>query len=317
MIKKSIIAWNAHTIRAEDILSDFSKEAKHIPKKCIVALSNISHLDVNHSSSHKKLATTIRRTAPRLDAYAKNLMQRVKTGFRCVVVKKLPFSELPQEIRNHFIVGFCSLMGNPTPTDQIHKKIIWPVAVDAKNTDGYLTFSQHNHKAGFHTDSQYFVYPEDVATLWCVYPDKYGMGINGLIDGRYVVQQLATLADSPSILQTLLTTIFPFRVPTIFMKHKGMVPPEITKAPILAPMPFIRYRLDAILEGFRSQKKIPTKKQQKALDAIEAILKKDTNAFNVFLEKNDILMVNNHEVMHSRSSFRDKERLLLRVRFNF
>lgn len=293
------------------------QECGHIPPKLIEKLSDLKDIDINEANNHKAITKVIVNEFPQLYEYAKEVKQRLNNGLRWMVIENMHFNDLPLVVRDAFIVGFCALMGNPTPTDQIRKQIIWPVTVDKNIKTKITTFSQHNGEASFHTDTQYFEHPETIATLWCVAPDKNGEGVNALVDGRYIVQQLAALQNGPNILQTLFTNCYPFRVPTIFTRSADDDKPEITNACIMGTTPFIRYRLDTILEGIKSLKLSLQSHEQQALDAIERIVGDPQSQAKVFLKKGDILLTNNHEILHSRTAFSDTDRLLLRVRFNF
>lgn len=317
MDKSGIKIWGKATVNETDFYSDFLDECGSLPAILIDKLAALSGIDIDDHHNHKKITSVLKRFFPPLAIFAKSIKIRLQSGVRFVVIKNIGFIDLPLTVRDIFIVGFCSLMGKSTPTDQIRKQIIWPVTVDAKSKDKFLTFSQHNHEAGFHTDTQYFPFPEDVATLWCISPDKYGEGVNALVDGRFIVRELAALPSGADVLQTLFTNQYPFRVPTIFTKTRDDNRPECTEATILGVKPFIRYRADTIKEGFHVLKIHPQPKEKYALDMVEKIAMDPKSQVRLLLQKDEVLLTNNHEILHSRDSFRDTKRLLLRVRFNF
>ncbi len=317
MKNPKIKIWRKANLKRSAFYSDFSKECGVIPVKLIEALAALGSIDIDDHSNHAIITDVFKTFSPRLLTYAQNIKLRLQNDFRFIVLKNVGFVNLPPTVRDIFVVGFCALMGKPTPTDQIRKQIIWPVTVDKKSKVTFVTFSQHNHEASFHTDTQYFPAPEEVATLWCVTPDKNGQGVNALVDGRYVLQQLALLPDGGTILQTLFTHTYPFRVPTIFTKTRDDNRPELNRAAVFGNKPFIRYRFDTINEGFRVLRLSPQPEEKYALDMLEKIVADDKSQVRILLKKDEVMLTNNHEILHSRDSFKDINRLLLRVRFNF
>lgn len=52
----------------------------------------------------------------------------------------------------------------------------------------------------------------------------------------------------------------------------------------------------------------------KALEVVEEILNNPKEEVKLFLNENEVIFMNNHELLHNRSSYSDEERYLIRVR---
>lgn len=57
-----------------------------------------------------------------------------------------------------------------------------------------------------------------------------------------------------------------------------------------------------------------TNEQHEALKVVDEILNNPKEEFKLFLNKDEVIFINNHELLHSRSNYYDKERHLIRVR---
>ena len=57
-----------------------------------------------------------------------------------------------------------------------------------------------------------------------------------------------------------------------------------------------------------------TKEQEYALEVVEGVLSYPGEEIKLFLNGNEVIFMNNHELLHNRSSYFDKERHLIRVR---
>jgi len=107
-----------------------------------------------------------------------------------VVLKGVNFNSLDEKIRDVFILGFTSSIGYSTPTDQMNKKVLWPVKAETNPIVKNLTFSQRLGEAQYHTDAQYSKNPEELLSLWCLKSDKNGEGISGLISADYLISEI-------------------------------------------------------------------------------------------------------------------------------
>lgn len=266
------------------------------------------------------VSKSLRDSSPEVYKLAIHTRDKILGDVGFAILQGVGFLSLPDPIRDLFILGFTAIMGYATATDKVKKKVLWPVKVESNPILKNLTFSQRLGEAAYHTDTQYFKYPEEMFSLWCICPDKNGDGANGLVDVRYIIEILDATLEGKNILDTLANTDFPFIVPSVFTAEASDEAVEVYFAPILSmgdnDSPTIRYRRDAIDRGVVAAGIMLTQKQRYAIDTLDQILAEPRIGFRLFLEKEEVLFVNNHKLLHSRSDFKDPERHLIRIRFN-
>ncbi len=232
------------------------------------------------------------------------------------VIKNLPIDKMSAEDFRLFVIGFSTLFGEPTKTDKKLGKVAWPIKPDPSATGSNLTFSQHNGEAELHTDTQYFDKPENIATLYCVNPDKNYGGVNSFVNIRHVERNMRSTEDGETSWKVLGDTLFPFRVPTVFTESTNDKEIEIVYKPIVSPEIPVRYRKDTIQNAIRTGRATITNEQSSALEQFEKALNNPDLALSSFLNRGDALFVNNHTIFHARTSFEDYNRFLYRVRIN-
>ncbi len=258
------------------------------------------------------MSELIKMHLPWLATLWQTIRQRIDAGLRFVIVDGMGFEDMNEDARTNFILGFCYLIWIPSPTDKIRKQIAWDVKARTTNHSN-RTFSEHDGEAEYHTDSQFYPDPEKYFSLWTVQHARDGGGISWLIDGRKLIEFLE--AKSPVALSTLRDKLFPFRVPSIFTKDGNDECIEVLQAPILGENPMIRYRKDTLQKWIIATSQLDSS-QEWALNELEEAIKSDNLSLNFFLKRGDVIFGNNHELLHSRSSFIDHWRHLVRVRMN-
>lgn len=232
------------------------------------------------------------------------------------VLKNLPIDKMSTEDFRLFVIGFSALFGQPTKTDKKLGKVAWQIKPDPKATGSNLTFSQHNSEAQLHTDTQYFDQPENIATLYCINPDRNFDGVNSLVNINKIEESMRSTPQGEASLQILRDTLFPFRVPTVFTNSRDDNEIEIIHKPIISNEIPIRYRKDTIQNAIKTGKVSITNEQRKALEEFENALNNPDFATSNFLNRGEALFVNNQTTLHARTSFEDYERFLYRVRIN-
>ena len=262
------------------------------------------------------VADTLTKAVPEIRDIAQDARDRILGDMRFVVVRGLGFTELPEPIRDLYILGFTAHMGVATPTDQVKKKVLWPIKADMNPQVKNLTFSQTLGEAAYHTDTQYFAEPEEMFGLWCLQPDRNGDGVSGLVDGRFLVEELSKTEEGRKMLAIFMHTEFPFRVPSVFTTSGTDDTVEVFMAPILAERPFIRYRRETLDKGVAATGKQLQPEQLGAVEYLDKRLHDEDVAYSFLIHAGEVAFANNYELLHSRSDFQDPERHLIRVRMN-
>lgn len=271
--------------------------------------------DIFHNADFQHaVASRLRETSEKVHDAAQEIRERLFRRHRFCVVQDTNFTSYPDDIRDLFVLGMSKLIGEPTVTDQVTNTVLWPVRAVANPGMANLTFSQTQDEAEYHTDTQYFPKPEETFGLWSVNPDKNGDGVSGVIDGRELVRRIEQSDGGTEVVQILKETLFPFRVPSVFTASASDATIEVHEAPILSVDPYIRYRRETIEKGLKIAGRKLSKDEEFALRRIEEEITQPDIAYTFFLEKGDVVFMNNHELLHSRTAFTDPNRYLIRVR---
>ncbi|MEK9160188.1 MAG: TauD/TfdA family dioxygenase [Patescibacteria group bacterium] len=273
-------------------------------------LEAISHLPIGDID--EKVRSSIK-----FQSFAQAVIQRLNEGTRFCLAEGLAFEEFENspELMQAYMVAISNLIGVTTCTDRVKKNIVWPIKADPTQTGDNLTYSEHQGHAGLHTDTQYFPEPESGVSLWCLNPDKNGEGESILVDARMAIHELIArgLRDSVEILSREKV---PFRVPTAFTATATEDSLEIFSAPIIGESPYIRYRRETIERAYTMNPKEKDQSIAQAMDHLDEVLNDPSLQIRFNLRRGQVLFLNNHEILHGRTSFSDLERHLLRIRFN-
>lgn len=238
--------------------------------------------------------------------------RKLKGGIRFAILEGLRFQDIADPIlRDQYILNVCKSMGLPRPTDQKNHTIIWPVQAKAGMNYNNSTYSEHPDRADMHTDTQYFFQPEVAMSLWCIHPSSDGGGESILVDGRRLVEDIVA-EGRESLIDVLRESVFPFEVPSIFTKDEA----EFFVGPIIGENPFIRYRRQTIDRARANPKYSLENRHLQAINELDTYLSQPSRHARFLLKRGQVLFVNNHEVLHGRTSFADLDRLLLRIRFD-
>lgn len=212
-------------------------------------------------------------------------------------------------------IDLCKKIGQPIGHDR-NGKIVWDIKPRQPDTykKGVVTFSEHNHEADLHTDSQYSEYPEDYFALLTLKPASCGGGESSLLSLPAILEELQLTAEGLQHLRVLEKTKFPFIVPRAFQK-KNSKGPEFSFGTIIRPNE-IRFRIDTVEKALAYDPGFCTAEQVEAFDFLKDLIRNSSKTKNLFLKRNDLIFINNKTMLHGRGSFKDRKRHLLRIRMN-
>lgn len=197
--------------------------------------------------------------------------------------------------------------GRPSRTNPHHPRLAWPVTPDLSTTR--TTFSQTSGEAGMHTDSQYFQEPEPLFALFCLRADAPGLGSNQLVDLRALIYRLER--ERPELVQQLREP-YPFRVPSIFCRSGRDEEVELLWAPIVSEG-ILRYRLDTLEDACALPGVSISDPQREALQVLSEEIERAPR-LQYHLQPGELLLVDNHRMLHARTAFTSPHRFLYRVR---
>lgn len=284
--------------------------------KIFEGMTDVSNEVKNSTEYCEAVARRFAASHPLAKELARDIQDRLDRDPRFVVVDGLDFHLLPADVRDAFILGLCTLVGNPTRTDKVEGKIIWDVMPREYLGHTNTTFSEHNGEAEFHTDSQFFPDPERYFSLWSLKHASDRGGVNGLLDARMVTRKLVGERLGIEAMITLSETELPFRVPTVFTEEGRDDIAEVLMAPVFTSRPYMRYRKDTLQKGLIAKGMQLEPNISRALRQLESIIGNQDLVLKHFLQMGQVLFGNNHEILHNRTSFVDQKRHLLRVRMN-
>jgi alpha-ketoglutarate-dependent taurine dioxygenase len=244
-----------------------------------------------------------------IGSMAKNSM--MNEGF--IVFRNFHFDLNNLDSTKRSLIRLCELIGTPISHDQ-NNSIVWDIKPNSNSNGLVKTYSEHNHAAELHTDSQYSEYPEDTFALLSLKKAQCGGGLSHLQSLVDVSRELNALPDGEKIINTLSSTDYPFIVPNVFKKGNSKEH-EFNFGPILRQNE-IRFRIDTFEKAFDFNKSFCTDDQLYAYTQLKKIVTNPDNRMEFMMEPGDLIFINNKTMLHGRSSFDDSDRHMLRIRMN-
>jgi alpha-ketoglutarate-dependent taurine dioxygenase len=218
------------------------------------------------------------------------------------------FAGLPVAERDRLAVAVAAALGTPSPVGDATGTVVWDVRprpdLPAGQRAGNISVS--SGEACLHTDSTFSARPERWFLLWCVRPAADG-GASVLVDSAAVVSRMQAGRARRQALDVLMARDVPMwdgrRVLPVRVLHRegdGTVK--------------VRYRADLLREGLARAGVAEGEPVAAALRTLAAELDDAASRLVVPLAADDLLIVDNHRVLHARQAFTDPRRHLLRVR---
>ena len=231
------------------------------------------------------------------------------TGF--VVVKNLPFQNYQRPILDYMFASLSLCLGSLTVHNSSNNPI-WDVTPRSHTGGREPTFSELNDEAPLHTDSAFRILPEKYFALWTIQAARDG-GNSTAIKVEKLIDFCQQSTSGRRCIDILYSRKFPFCVPPAFANQNQS---EIIQAPILADSPLIRFRIDTLMKGFKHHPELATPERLWAVKYFERAIRNYPNKLEFKLNDGDVVFFNNHTMLHGRTAFSDRKRLLLRIRIH-
>lgn len=199
----------------------------------------------------------------------------------------------------------CEKIGKLREHNEGKADYVWPIKTVESNSQ-IKTFSEHNDEAQLHTDTQYRAIPERYMTLSCIQEAKCGGGETILLDSLKIFEEI----KSDSALLSKLKQKFPIAIPDIFVIDDR----KYIEETIISEYPKFRFRYDTFLKGLALKQPENFEDLKNTLDEFNSKLQNSKHIQKLKLKKGDIILIDNHRMLHGRTSFTDTDRLLYRVR---
>jgi hypothetical protein len=286
-----------------------------VPTKFIASIAEISgdfHNKISGSTTviQKALEGAIAEQFPPLLDLGSKIASYLNSQEGFVIVKHLPFLDYPRPLVDWLFLALTACLGKLTVHNDV-KQLIWEVTPRTLVSSREPTFSELNVAAPWHTDSAFRRYPEAYFGLFAMKTAKIG-GHSLVMQADKAIAALRKTDEGEQCLAILRSEIFPFRVPPAFTGVDKTT--NVIYAPILRTSPLIRFRFDSIVSGFKACPELLTPTRLWALNYFHHFLESFDSKFEIKLDEGDIIFINNHKLLHGRTAFVDRDRLLLRAR---
>ncbi|MEG4321035.1 MULTISPECIES: TauD/TfdA family dioxygenase [unclassified Microcoleus] len=211
-----------------------------------------------------------------------------------------------------FFTKLSSHIGTLVPHNFGQSDFVWEIKPKLSN---YLiqTFSEHNKAAPLHTDSQYRNLPEKYMALLVFRQAECAGGETLLLDFSLVFNELRQSISGREMIEFACQENFAIAVPTIFHAEDKT---EYIYSSLISKIPLIRYRYDTLKTGLELIKRSHVKDFAEKLQAFNDLIHRSRYSSSLLLDNGEAIFVDNHRMLHGRSSFLDRNRLLLRIRMN-
>lgn len=211
-----------------------------------------------------------------------------------------------------FFTKLSSQIGTLAPHNFGQSDFLWEIKPKSSNSI-IKTFSEHNKAAPLHTDSQYRNLPEKYMALLVFRQAECKGGETILLDFQLVFNELKQSIFGRKMIEFACQEKFPIAVPTIFQTENKT---EYIYSSLISNIPLIRYRYDTLKTGLELIKRSHVKDFAEKLQAFNNLIYQSRYCSSLLLDNGEAIFVDNHRMLHGRSSFFDSNRLLLRIRMN-
>ena len=227
------------------------------------------------------------------------VLDALHTGRGFAIIEHLPVEHYTRDEARaaYWIIGQC--LGVPFEQN-IEGTLLYDVRDTGRDVKSGARFSVTNAESSFHTDGAFGTQVPELVGLLCIKTARSG-GRSQLISACAVHNILHLQA--PDVLNTLYSSFY-------FDRRGQYLPGEapITKTPIFSwdkQTLMMRYLHYYIQEGHREAGMPFTPEQERALEAVEDILKRPEMRVEFDLAPGQMLFTNNNWILHNRTAFED------------
>lgn len=189
-------------------------------------------------------------------------------------------------------------VGQPDGHDK-NGRIVWDVKYDPSVNQNTAARSLTMSEFPMHTDACFDEPPPKYVGLYVIRQDQLGGGQSRFIDGHRLLARI-----SQRSLVTLQESLFSVRVPNEFFKGKRFV-----EVRLVDKQGNFRYRNEIIVKSECSSAQLD------ALDELESLIAEPALVDTFTLPTGSMILFDNGRYLHARSDVKDRERHLLRMRF--
>ena len=285
---QSISAWEAADFKNNNTWKKVLNNEQ--VKELLEALGNVKNLNKKFPNFSKK-EFILNTLCAELNSWAKEL----ENGSGFMLLKNIPIHGLNEEDTNILYYGLGLYLGEPVrqnPSGDLIGKVMNIGDLSDRQTRVYET----NAYLPYHSD------PSDLVGLLCIRKAKSG-GISSLISSHAMYNEI--LDNYKEYLSILYKPMY--------YPHLGGSEPALS--PIYSfyeNKMTCRYMRQYIELGHDMMNSPLSNIEIEALDLMDFIMEQKNLRLDMMLEPGDLQLVNNYNVLHSRTSFEDYEKLSYR-----
>ena len=275
---------------------------------------DISGADLPPHGQEVELREAVMSAAPVFRQLHDELDALFQNGYCALMIKRLGLLDYDLDTRYKLLYTLSLMLGYPTATEARGRRVSWDIKPRDLPPGYYATYSEIPEPAEFHTDTQYYINPENYLILYVINPAADGSGETTLCSGYALKKRMLESERGQKAFDILRTTEIPFRIPSLFTQSGKGDEIAVTSATIFGDTPFIRLRLDTINKGLELNPEIDTLELRDALACLWETLDNDLDYVKLPLPADAACFVDNHVALHGRTGFSDMNRHLVRLR---
>lgn len=229
------------------------------------------------------------------------VLDALQTGRGFAIIERLPveYYTRDQARAAYWMIGQC--LGVPFEQN-IEGTLLYDVRDTGRDVKSGARFSVTNAESSFHTDGAFGTQVPEIVGLLCIKTARSG-GRSQLISS-YAVHNILH-QQAPNVLNTLYSSFY-------FDRRGQYLPGEapVKKTPVFSwdkQTLMMRYLHYYIQMGHREAGVPLTSEQERALQAVEDILKHPEMRVEFDLAPGQMLFTNNNWILHNRTAFEDDE----------
>ena len=229
------------------------------------------------------------------------VLDALQTGRGFAIIERLPveYYTRDQARAAYWMIGQC--LGVPFEQN-IEGTLLYDVRDTGRDVKSGARFSVTNAESSFHTDGAFGTQVPEIVGLLCIKTARSG-GRSQLISS-YAVHNILH-QQAPNVLNTLYSSFY-------FDRRGQYLPGEapVKKTPVFSwdkQTLMMRYLHYYIQMGHREAGVPLTSEQERALQAIEDVLKRPEMRVEFDLAPGQMLFTNNNWILHNRTAFEDDE----------
>jgi alpha-ketoglutarate-dependent taurine dioxygenase len=269
---------------------------------------------LTESSINSELRLRLMKQFPSLVALRNQFTEAAGRSAHLIRYRSLGVAGMDPDEQAACFAIICLMFGKLLAADKPTGQVVWDVKNREVKSPEYSTFSEGQKEANFHTDTAFYETPVRYFGLYCRHAAGCGGGTNRFCNALALRRLLDNDPDLSWISRKLASQPAVFRVPFAFTRNGGT---ETVTAKVFGEEVPIRLRRDSLVKGLELTGDSRTSEILAAVDAFLALAQRPENHIEMSLAEDSAVFVNNHELLHYRSSFVDPQRHLLRVWIQF